>query len=168
MVPVVLVPYDPLWPEEFQAEAGRIGKVCHELEVRVEHVGSTAVPGLSAKPIIDIATGVPPRAEREPYIQALKEIGYDHWGAHGIPGRDFFVRGSPRSHHVHMVSWSSDVWHDHILFRDFLRGNPTVMLEYEILKRQLAIAHANDRSKYQAEKGPFIQAVLRQARLTSP
>lgn len=168
MVPVVLVAYDPLWPKEFQVEADRIAKACHELEIRIEHMGSTAVPGLSAKPIIDIAAGVPPLAEREPYIQALKQLGYRHKGAHGIPGRDYFVRGSPQSHHVHMVSWSSDGWRENLLFRDYLRGNPAVMLEYEILKRQLAIAHTHDRRQYTTSKGPFIQAVLRQARLTSP
>jgi GrpB-like predicted nucleotidyltransferase (UPF0157 family) len=167
MAAVVLDAYDPLWPEEFRAESGRIARSCAHLEIVLEHVGSTAVPGLSAKPIIDIAAGVPPRADRKPYIQALKELGYEHKGAHGVPGRDYFRRGSPRSHHVHMVSWSSDIWRDHLLFRDHLRGNPAVMLEYEILKRQLAIAHADDRRKYQAGKGPFIQAVLREARLTA-
>lgn len=163
----MITPYDPLWPEAFRVEANRIAKACDDLEIRLEHIGSTSVPGLSAKPIIDIAAGVPPRAEREPYIQALKELGYQHKGAHGIPGRDYFVRGSPRSHHLHMVSWTSDVWREHLLFRDYLRSNPTVMLEYEILKRQLAIVHANERADYQADKGPFIRAVLRQAKLTT-
>jgi GrpB-like predicted nucleotidyltransferase (UPF0157 family) len=161
---VFLAAYDPLWPEEFRAEAERIQRVCDDLEIRIEHVGSTAVPGLSAKPIIDILAGVPPREPREPYVQALKEIGYDHLGPYGIAGRDYFRRGNPRSHHVHLVSWSSEFWHDHLLFRDHLRGNPGVKLEYEILKRQLAITHANDRRQYLADKGPFIQAVLREAR----
>ncbi len=164
---VYLAAYDPLWPEEFRVEADRIRSVCDDLEIRVEHVGSTAVPGLSAKPVIDILAGVPPRARRDAYIQALKEIGYEHLGSNGIRGRDYFRRGNPRSHHVHLVSWSGALWRDHLLFRDYLRTNATVMLEYEILKRQLAIAHANDRKRYLADKGPFIQAVLRQAR-TAP
>src|SRR5687767_14062111 len=142
---VFLAAYDPLWPEEFRAEADRIQRVCDDLEIRVEHVGSKAVPGLSAKPIIDILVGVLPRAPREPYIQAFKETGYEHLGAYGIAERDYFRRGNPRSHHVHLASWSSDFFHDHLLFRDHLRANPGVMLEYEILKRQLAITHANDR-----------------------
>ena len=167
MASVVLVPYDPLWSEEFRVEADRIARACDELEIRLEHIGSTAIPGLSAKPIIDIAAGVPPRVDRTLYIQTLKELGYEHLGAHGIPGRDYFRRGRPQSHHVHMYSWSNDNWHDHLTFRDYLRANPSVMVEYEILKRQLAMAHADDRRKYQADKGPFIQAVLRQARLTT-
>jgi GrpB-like predicted nucleotidyltransferase (UPF0157 family) len=165
---VFLAAYDPLWPEEFRAEADRIQAVCDDLEIRLEHVGSTAVPGLSAKPIIDILAGVPPRADREPYVQALREIGYEHLGAHGISGRDFFRRGSPRSHHVHLVTWSGSFWREQLLFRDHLRANPPVMLEYEVLKRQLAITHANDRQQYSVDKGHFIQAVLREARASRP
>ena len=162
MASVRLVAYDPLWPEEFRAEADRITRACDDLEIRLEHVGSTAIPGLSAKPIIDIAAGVPPRIDRVPYIQALKELGYTHKGAYGIRGRDYFTRGRPHSHHVHMLSWSSAVWRDTLRFRDHLRANAGAMLEYEILKRQLAITYADDRRRYQSEKGPFIQAVLRQ------
>jgi GrpB-like predicted nucleotidyltransferase (UPF0157 family) len=167
MPAVTLAAYDPLWPEEFRAEAARIARSCEHLEIRLEHVGSTSVPGLSAKPIIDIAAGVPPRVDRRPYIQALKELGYEHLGAHGIPGRDFFRRGRPRSHHVHMLSWSSEQWREHLLFRDHLRSHDDVRLEYEILKRQLARTHADERHRYQSGKGPFIQAILRKARLTS-
>lgn len=161
---VFLAAYDPLWPDEFRAEADRIRGVCDDLEVRVEHIGSTAVPGLSAKPIIDILAGVPSRAEREPYVQALKEIGYEHLGPWGIPGRNYFRRGRPRSHLVHLVGWSGAFWRDHLLFRDYLRANPTVMREYEVLKRQLAITHAEDPRQYVADKSAFIQAVLRDAR----
>jgi GrpB-like predicted nucleotidyltransferase (UPF0157 family) len=160
----MIVPYDPLWPEEFLAEAGRIVSACQELEVRVEHIGSTAVPGLSARPVIDIAVGVPPRTIRDPYIQTLKELGYEHRDARVVPGRDSLQRGSPRSHHVHLVSWSSDLWRDYLHFRDYLRKNPAVVSEYGALKRQLSVAHAEERLKYQSQKAPFIQAVLRQAR----
>lgn len=161
---LTLSAYDPLWPAEFRTEADRIARTCDDLEIRLEHVGSTAVPGLSAKPIIDIAAGVPPRVDRQPYIQALKELGYAHFGAYGIPGRDYFRRGTPDSHHVHMYSWSSRHWRDHLLFRDYLRTHDAARMEYEILKRQLAIEHAADRRQYQSEKAPFIQAILRAAR----
>ena len=166
MPAVTLIAYDPLWPEEFRAEADRIARACDDLEFRLEHVGSTSIPGLSAKPVIDIAVGVPPRVDRQPYIQALKELGYEHLGAFGIPGRDYFRRGQPRSHHVHMASWSSDLWRDTLAFRDYLRAHDETRVEYEILKRELAITFADDRPRYQSEKGPFIQAVVRKARLT--
>jgi GrpB-like predicted nucleotidyltransferase (UPF0157 family) len=158
---VLLLPYDPLWPLEFDAEAARIRRACDALPLRLEHIGSTSIPGLSAKPIIDILAGCPPREPREPYIAAIRQLGYEHKGAYGIPGRDYFRRGSPRSHHVHLFSWSSDAWRDHVRFRDALRADPALMREYDTLKRELAAAFANDGRKYTDAKGPFIRAALR-------
>jgi len=160
---VRLVPYDVLWPREFEAEAARIEQACDELPIVLEHIGSTSVPGLSAKPIIDILAGVPANADRGPYIAALRQIGYEHRGTNGLPGREYFVRGTPRSHHVHLVSRSSALWRDHLRFRDWLRTHPETAREYEILKRQLAITFADDRRQYTDAKGPFIRAVLREA-----
>jgi GrpB-like predicted nucleotidyltransferase (UPF0157 family) len=161
--PIRLVPYDPLWPREFDAEAERLARACDGLPLRLEHIGSTAVPGLSAKPVIDILAGVPARATREPYIGALVRLGYEHLGAYGVPGRDYFRRGSPRTHHVHMVSWSSKLWRDHLHFRDYLRAHPDVAREYAALKRELSAGFPDDRRKYADEKGPFIKSVLRAA-----
>jgi GrpB-like predicted nucleotidyltransferase (UPF0157 family) len=159
-----IAPYDPVWPLDFAAEADRLAQACRDLPLRIEHIGSTAVPSLSAKPIIDILIGVPPRAVREPYVSAIRGLGYDHLGAHGLPGRHDFRRGSPRTHHIHLVSWSSAVWRDHLLFRDWLRQNERVMREYAVLKRELAAMFTDDRSRYSESKGPFIKATLRQAR----
>jgi len=164
--PIYLAPYDSLWPLEFDAEADRIVRACDDLPIRLEHIGSTAVPGLSAKPIIDILAGVPPRAPRAPYIAALVSLGYEHLGAYGVPGRDYFRRGAPRTHHVHMFSWSSKAWHEQLLFRDYLRAHPDVAQEYATLKRDLAVTFADDRRRYVEEKGPFIKSVLRRARAT--
>ncbi|HYD51945.1 MAG TPA: GrpB family protein [Gemmatimonadaceae bacterium] len=161
----LLVPSDPTWPAEFEAEAARIERACDDLEVRLEHIGSTAVPGLLAKPVIDILAGVPPRARRREYVVALRGIGYEHLGAHGIAGRDYLRRGSPRSHHVHLVSWSSAFWREHLAFRDWLRAHPETAAEYEILKRELArrAELEADPRLYQEEKGPFVRSVVRQA-----
>jgi GrpB-like predicted nucleotidyltransferase (UPF0157 family) len=134
------------------------------LLLRLEHVGSTAVPGLSAKPVIDILAGVPARASRKPYVAALVQLGYEHLGAYGVPGRDYFRRGNPRTHHVHVVSWSSRFWHEQLLFRDHLRAHPDAAREYTALKRELAAAFPDDGRKYSEEKGPFIKSVLRRAR----
>ncbi|MGH7616459.1 MAG: GrpB family protein [Gemmatimonadaceae bacterium] len=164
MSPIRLDPYDGLWPEEFEAEAARLERACRDLPLRLAHVGSTAVPGLTAKPVIDILAGVPPRANRAPYIAALVPLGYEHLGAYGIPGRDYFRRGNPRSHHVHMVSWSSKLWRDHLLFRDYLRAHPGEATEYAVLKRELAAAAVGDKRRYSEGKGPFIKSVLRRAR----
>jgi GrpB-like predicted nucleotidyltransferase (UPF0157 family) len=160
-----LVPYDPTWPLEFEAEAARIERACADLELRLEHIGSTAIPGLSAKPIIDILAGRPPRAAVAPYIAAMKQIGYEHKGAYGIPGRQYFRRGAPRSHHVHMVSWTSAFWREHLAFRDFLRDHPERAREYDALKRELAPVSGDDHAAYVKGKGPFVRAVLREAGL---
>ena len=159
-----LVPYDPMWPRMFDAEADRIEAACAGLAIRLEHIGRTSVPGMSAKPVIDILAGRPPRSPPAPYIAAIRQLGYEHKGAHGVPGRDDFRRGSPRSYHVHLVSWSSKVWEEHLLFRDLLRSDPAVARDYDAVKREAAIAYANDRRAYTDAKGPFIRAAIREAR----
>ena len=160
---VVLVPYDPQWPALFEAEAAWIERALAGLPIRLEHVGSTAVPGLAAKPIIDILAGRPPRSAVAPYVAAFRQLGYEHRGTSGLPGREYFRRGDPRSHHVHLVSWTSALWRDHLAFRDYLRDHPSVAREYETLKRDLAVTLANDRRRYTDAKGPFIRTVLRDA-----
>lgn len=148
----------------FEAEARRIEDACAGLPIRLEHIGSTSVPGMSAKPVIDILAGRPPQSRPAEYIAAIRQLGYEHKGAFGVPGREYFRRGVPRSHHVHLVSWSSAVWEEHLLFRDRLRSDPGVARDYEAVKRELAIAFANDRRAYTDAKGPFIKAVIREAR----
>ena len=148
----------------FDAEARRIEAACAGLPIRLEHIGSTAVPGMSAKPIIDILAGRPPNSRTADYIAAIRQLGYEHKGTAGVPGREYFRRGSPRSHHVHLVSWSSTVWAEHLLFRDRLRAEPAIARDYEAVKRDLAIAYATDRRAYTDAKGPFIRSVIRDAR----
>lgn len=156
-----IAPYDAQWPAEYAAEEARIVGACRGLPIRLEHIGSTAVPGLDAKPVIDILAGVPPRADRAEYVAALRQIGYEHKGAFGIPGRNYFRRGSPRSHHVHMVSWSSAFWRRQLAFRDALRADATLRQEYAALKRELAGMFPDDVERYASAKGPFIASVLR-------
>jgi GrpB-like predicted nucleotidyltransferase (UPF0157 family) len=162
---VHLVRYDSTWPAAFEAEAARIESVCAGLPIRLEHIGSTSVPGLAAKPVIDILAGRPPRSRVEPYIDALRQLGYEHKGSFGVPGREYFRRGSPRSHHVHLFVWDSAHWRDHLLFRDHLRAHPELAREYEALKYELAVRFAYDRKLYTDEKGPFIKRVLREAKM---
>jgi GrpB-like predicted nucleotidyltransferase (UPF0157 family) len=161
---VRLVPYDALWPMMFEAEADRIEAACADLPLRLEHIGSTSVPGMSSKPVIDILAGRPPRSRPAAYIAAIRQVGYEHRGTAGIPGREFFRRGSPRTHHVHLVSWSSAVWEEHLLFRDLLRADPAIARDYEAVKRDLAIAFVDDRRAYTDGKATFIQAAIREAR----
>lgn len=162
---IYIAPYDPQWPAEYATEEARIVGACRGLQIRLEHIGSTAVPGLDAKPIIDILAGCPPRADRADYIAALRQLGYEHKGAFGIPGRNYFRRGSPRSHHVHMVSWSSAFWRDQLTFRDALRADDSLRRQYAALKRDLARTFSDDVEQYAGAKGPFIASVLRHVQL---
>jgi len=159
-----LVPYDSTWPLEFAAEADRIERACDGLALRLEHIGSTAVPGLAAKPVIDILAGRPGNASGDVYVAAFRQLGYEHKGGYGIPGRNYFRRGSPRTHHVHLVSWSSDFWRDHVLFRDYLRSHPDIAREYEMIKRELAAMYVMDKERYTDAKGPFVKAIVRRAK----
>ncbi|MCH8993496.1 MAG: GrpB family protein [Chloroflexi bacterium] len=134
--PVVIVDYEPNWPAAFEQERARIvaalGNVMEDV-VAIEHVGSTAVPGLAAKPIIDIMIGVRKLADGEQSVEPLVGLGYEYLGEYGIPGRFYFRKGSPRSHHVHLVHHNSDFWERHLLFRDLLREQPGLRDEYDAL-----------------------------------
>jgi GrpB-like predicted nucleotidyltransferase (UPF0157 family) len=159
--PVRVVPYDPSWPEQFETERARVAASLGELPARVEHIGSTAVPGLAAKPIVDVMVGRPSGSELAPYVEALRGLGYDYRGENGLPGRHYFKRADPRPYHLHLVVLGGDFWRTHLLFRDALRQSPRLALEYERLKRDLAARHGDDRLAYTSAKGPFITGVLR-------
>jgi GrpB-like predicted nucleotidyltransferase (UPF0157 family) len=161
---VRLVPYDSTWPLEFAAEAERIERACAGLPLELEHIGSTAVPGLAAKPVIDILAGRPGNVSGERFVAAFRQLGYEHKGAYGIPGRNYFRRGSPRTHHVHLVSRSSEFWRDHLLFRDYLRRHVEIAREYETIKRELAALYLQDKERYTDEKGPFVRSIVRRAK----
>jgi GrpB-like predicted nucleotidyltransferase (UPF0157 family) len=163
-VTVNLVPYDTTWPLEFEAEADCITRALNGLPLKIAHIGSTSIPGLAAKPIIDILAGRPGSIPGSSYVAAFKQLGYEHKGAYGIPGRNYFRRGTPRTHHVHMFSVSSELWEDHLLFRDYLRAHPEIVREYETIKRELATQFIQDKEKYTDAKGPFVRSIVRQAR----
>src|SRR5271154_5586568 len=135
--------YDPAWPAEFEAEQERIRAALDpNLLMEVQHVGSTAIPGLAAKPIIDILLIVHEWAERARVIQGLQELGYIYWAENPEPGRMFFVKGMPpfgtrRTHHVHVFDDAAERKR-RIAFRDYLRLHADAAREYAELKRQLA------------------------------
>lgn len=138
---VKLVPHTELWHRLFAEEAVRLCEAIGGHVVAIEHVGSTAICGLSAKPIIDIAAVVRQAADAERCVRPLESIGYEYRGEGGIAGRYYFVRCESRTHHLHMVELGSDPWRGHLLFRDYLRGHREVAEEYEGLKRDLAIKY---------------------------
>jgi GrpB-like predicted nucleotidyltransferase (UPF0157 family) len=163
-MPITIAEYDSRWPSLYEEERDRIVDVLGDVVLDIQHVGSTAVPGLGAKPIIDIMVAVADLAVIEECIQPLEALGYEFQGEAGVPGRLFFGKGVPRTHHVHMVEQEGDVWKNALLFRDFLRANPEEANQYHQLKRQLAARFGADREAYTEAKTEFIESVLARAR----
>lgn len=160
---VRLVPYDARWPLLFEEEAVRLETTIGRSglpPLRFEHVGSTAVPGLWAKPVLDMAAGRPPGVEAALYVPALESAGYVYRGESGVPGRDFFRRGELRSHHLHLVEIGSLHWRRYLLFRDALRENARLREEYCSLKQALARRHPRDREAYIEGKREFIDEAI--------
>ncbi len=157
---VRLVEYDPEWPVLFQEEAQRIVSAVSPLPLTLHHVGSTAVPGLVAKPVLDILAGYDDSARRSDYIEAVSAAGYLHRGEQEIPGRDFFRRGAPRAYHLHLAETGSVFWKEHLAFRDLLRRDPALRDQYALLKGRLAMKYPRDRESYIDAKGPFVREVL--------
>ena len=161
---VRVVPYDPAWPALFTAEAARLFSIFGPgLPIRLEHSGSTAVPGLSAKPILDMLGGYPADASVEPYIKAIVRAGYVHRGEQEIPGREFFRRGDPRSYHLHLAREGGEFWREHLAFRDALRRDPKLRDAYAELKLQLARQFPRDRESYIDGKSAFVRQVVERA-----
>jgi GrpB-like predicted nucleotidyltransferase (UPF0157 family) len=167
--PVVLVPHDPAWPSRFAEERDRLVALFAGVDVGIEHVGSTAVPGLAAKPVIDVLLGAPSLRDVEDRIPALAADGWSYVPEHedALPDRRYFVKsaGGARSHHLHAVVNGSAFWRDHLAFRDFLRTHPADVRAYEALKRDLAAAHRDDRAAYTDGKTAFVRGILFRARL---
>lgn len=153
------------WRQLFAEEAARIRDAVGENILAIEHIGSTSIDGIAAKPIIDIAAAVESAADGEKCVASLEKINYEYRGEHGIAGRFYFVKGEPRTHHLHLVLATSDFWRSHLLFRDYLRANPLVAKKYERLKIDLAEKFPADRDAYLKGKSDFIENVLRAARI---
>jgi GrpB-like predicted nucleotidyltransferase (UPF0157 family) len=130
----------------------------------LEHIGSTAVVGLSAKPVLDVLAGREEHAPRDAAIAAIAAAGYSYRGEQGIVGRDFFRRGEPRQYHVHLTQIGSEFWTNQLLFRDYLREHDDVARAYGELKRTLADQFPNDREAYVNGKTEFIRSVVELAR----
>lgn len=169
---VKIVDYDPRWPAIFAEEKNRILSVLKEKVVAIEHVGSTAVQDLGAKPIIDIMVAVRSLSDAEECIKPLRSIGYEYVPEYEkeLPERRYFHRGPkeiPNEHfHLHMVERGSDFWQKHITFRDYLRLRPDIAEQYCKLKRELARKHVSDREAYTKAKTTFIESVIAEARST--
>ena len=167
---VLIADYDPQWPYLYAQEAEAIRRAVGKALVAVEHVGSTSVPGLAAKPVIDILAGVTSFAAGEHSVPALEAFGYECRGENGIPGRLFFRKGLVqyrRTHHLHLVQTNHEQWVGMLSFRDFLRTHPDEARCYEALKRNLAAQFRDNRKAYTEGKEEFVKAILEKARETN-
>jgi GrpB-like predicted nucleotidyltransferase (UPF0157 family) len=171
---VSIQPYDAAWPESFRRERDYLlSCLPNDLLGRIEHFGSTAVPGLAAKPIVDMLVEVTDlEAVKGRIVPLLEAQGYDYFwratkGEDVPPFYAWFIGRNPatreRTHHIHMVEGHFPHW-DSLRFRDYLIANPNVAREYEALKRQLATEHAHDRVAYTRAKSEFIERVTAAAR----
>jgi GrpB-like predicted nucleotidyltransferase (UPF0157 family) len=169
---IAIVAYDPGWPGLFEKEAAFLrARLPSTLVKRIEHFGSTAVPGLSSKPVIDILVEVSSLDEtKKRIVPILKAEGYEYFWRPAIGDRPpyyaWFIRRNPegrRTHHIHMVEPDSELW-DRLYFRDYLREFPIEAGHYTELKLSLSGKHPNDRVKYTEEKSSYILSVTRKAK----
>ena len=164
-----IVDHDRAWPDLFEEERGRIVPLLGIGVKHVEHIGSTSVPALGAKPILDMMLGVTHPSDVGQYLECLKSIGYEHRGE-TVPGTLYVRKAQPRRFNLHMTEYEGEFWIEHLLFRDFLRARRDVAQRYEDLKRRLMVTFASDPPAYNAAKAAFIESVVEEARLekTSP
>ncbi|HEY8240527.1 MAG TPA: GrpB family protein [Kiritimatiellia bacterium] len=160
---VRLTSYSPRWPGAYTREVTSLRGALGAWVADVQHIGSTAVPGLEAKPIIDIALATIDLSGVKDRIPALQELGYDYRGEYGLPGREFFTRGKPVKIHLHIVQKDGKHWRAWMLFRDYLREHARARESYAGFKRMLALQHSGKREAYTAAKKPFIDRMLKDA-----
>jgi GrpB-like predicted nucleotidyltransferase (UPF0157 family) len=157
---VRLIAWTPRWLTLFEEEAVRLQTALGHRALGLEHYGSTSVPGLPAKPILDILVGVRPPLEPAPYVDALATLGYEYAPLAGVPEHVVFGRGRARTHLVHIVEHGGPAWHRGLRFRDALRADAALRVAYAELKTSLAFEYSADRASYTAEKAAFIEHVL--------
>ncbi|AET60208.1 GrpB family protein [Paenibacillus terrae] len=160
--------YDPQWVKEYACERTKIAEALGDISMDIEHFGSTSVPGLGAKAIIDIMVGVEDLARiQSVHRERLLRIKYEYVHKPDFPERAFFRRGEwgAGTHHLHIYKYQGKHWANHLLFRDYLKTHPESLSEYDALKKELAQQFKYDRLAYTEAKGPFIRQVIEQAKL---
>ncbi len=160
-----LIEHDGLWAARFADEAVRLSQVAAPHLIAIEHVGSTAVPGLLGKPVLDIAVAVANEHAANACIAPLELLGYAYRGPHGDdPDRRYYVKDvdGRRAVQLHLYILPAPAWVEKLMFRDALRSDPQLVRDYRAEKLRVAAATQWDKAVYSVEKGPFIQKVLRE------
>ncbi|MBA4384796.1 MAG: GrpB family protein [Anaerolinea sp.] len=166
--PIVIEPYQPEWQKKFSREAFLIRFVIGRYITKIEHIGSTAVPGLAAKPIIDMLIGVNSLTDTQRFVHRLERLGYVYVQKYEVdlPERRYLYkqRRGEDTFHLHMVEPQSEFFRRHIAFRDYLRSHPDAVTEYASLKLRLAREFGSDRAGYTDAKTEFIQSIEHKAK----
>jgi GrpB-like predicted nucleotidyltransferase (UPF0157 family) len=166
--PVYVVEYDPEWPRIFDQLTQPIWRNVRDVAIAVEHVGSTSVPGLAAKPVIDIDIVIATRSDLPLVVERLAAVGYQHRGNLGVEDRDAFRAPEHLpAHHLYVCVQNCVALRNHIAVRDYLRSHPSEAAAYSELKRRLAEEFRNDRERYMKGKTRFILSVLERCRLSA-
>jgi GrpB-like predicted nucleotidyltransferase (UPF0157 family) len=167
---ICIVPYNPQWPDMASEEILNLQHLFYGNDwiIDIQHIGSTAIPGLAAKPVIDIYMGAASLGQAQVAIKPLQTLGYQFWEDNPNEEKMFFVRGMPpmgngRTHHIHIVKHDSLYWKARILFRDYMRTHSEEIPVYANLKYKLREEHLEDREGYSDAKTPYITSVLRKA-----
>lgn len=165
---IEVLPYDPAWSEAFEDIKAELSNALGRLSLRIEHVGSTSVKGLSAKPVIDIDVVIADRSVLGEVIKALGSIGYYHEGDLGITGREAFgYEGKEHlmQHHLYVCAEGSHELKRHLAFRDWLRSHPEDVREYSRIKEEGARLFPNDIDGYIRHKSPFIERIYKEIKV---
>lgn len=163
---IVLAPHNATWASAYESEAWAISNALSELSIELHHIGSTAIPGLVAKPVIDMLGVVSSVEELDAHAHLLIALGYEGLGEYGIPGRRYFRKNAPdgaRTHHLHAFAAGAPEIHRHLDFRDYLRAFPIEAAAYAALKQSLVESCGSDMTAYSEGKTEFIRAVERRA-----
>lgn len=160
---IVLMQHDPSWQAEAAEECRRISGACGAAVPRVEHIGSTSVPGLIAKPVLDLMPLIKSFDEGFACVIPMRGLGYWYAGEFGIAGRHLFVKGSPRSHHAHMLVEGSREAVRHLAVREVLRSDAEMAARYASLKQELAPRFGDDREGYANAKATFMRELFDRA-----
>lgn len=166
MSKVEVVPHDPRWREAFEAEAKRVAAALGENVSAVHHIGSTAIPDIYAKPVVDLLIEVGDINEVDGRSSAMESLGYEVLGEYGIPGRRYFRKDNPegiRTHHIHAFAAGSAEAARHLAFRDYMIAHPFDAQRYSELKRKLAEQHPQSPEEYMDGKDGFIKEMERRA-----
>jgi GrpB-like predicted nucleotidyltransferase (UPF0157 family) len=158
-----LADYDPNWQVIFERESDQVAEALGDDVVEIQHIGSTSIPGLRAKPIIDLLAAVESFAPIAEYERVLEPLGYRHHPHSEEDERIFFWKGTPRTHHLHIVEYATWEHQRHVIFRDYLRAHPEMAQWYEQVKRELWIAFKGNRPAYTKGKTAFIKTIMARA-----